>query len=198
MLLVFATRPTPESVPETIEGPAIGASVVDPQPVEIEVAVDDALAAEPKEGRATVAAREPEVEPPPASEPTAPRSKTSSSKPVSASTVDATIATSRAAAVPNPAVWTGVWRGRAKGRAVAFDLTVRTDGSIRGTLERRIGDVTQTHPVQGTVTSSGVIQILDASEKDGTVYTGSIKGTTAEGDVVSDGKARGRWSVAIE
>jgi serine/threonine-protein kinase len=196
VLLVFATRPTAELVPATMDAPAVAnASLVGPEPVETEVAVD-AAAVTQRVPDATAAELEPALEPLPVVEPFAAR-KTSSSKPA-ATTVDSTIATSRAAVIPNPSVWSGVWRGRAKGRAIAFEITVRTDGSIRGKLERRIGDVTQVHPVQGTVTSGGIIQILDTNEKDGTVYTGAIKGTTAEGDVVSDGKARGRWSVAIE
>ena len=201
VLLIFATRPGERSVPASVAPTEIVASLLGPDPVETAVAVDDAPATTERDGNppTEAAASELAVAPTPTPEPTTARSgKTSSSKSVSASTVDATIATSRTAVIPNPAVWTGVWRGRAKGRTVAFDLTVRTDGTIRGKLERRIGEVTQVHPVQGTVTAAGVIQILDTDEKDGTIYTGSIKGKTAEGDVVSDGKARGRWSVAIE
>jgi serine/threonine-protein kinase len=197
VLLVFATRPSTVRVPATIEAPAVtNASVVGPEPIETEVPIDAAGGIQ-RESDVAAAELEPSPEPPPVVEPIESR-KSPSSKPVSATTVDATIATSRATVIPDPAVWSGVWRGRAKGRAIAFEITVRTDGTIRGQLERRIGDVTQTHPVQGTVTSGGIIQILDVSDKDGTVYTGAIKGKTAEGDVVSDGKARGRWSVAIE
>jgi len=200
VLLVFATKPGDVSVPASVAPAEIVARLVGPEPVEPAVAVDDAVPSKREVDHSTGPVPEPAVAPTTsAPETAATRAKTTSSKPVSASAGDATIATSGAAVIPNPAVWTGVWRGRAKGRTVAFDITVRTDGTIRGKLERRIGDVTQVHAVQGTVTAGGVIQILDTNDdKDGTVYNGSIKGKTAEGDVVSDGKARGRWSVARE
>jgi serine/threonine protein kinase len=198
VLLVFATRPTAERVPATLDRPAMAASIVGAEPVpaaidpsEVEVAAPER--AEPAAPRMDVTDAQPLV-----AEEVPARAKPASSRAVASSKVDATIATSRAAVLSDPTAWTGVWRGRARGRAVSFDLSVRADGSIRGTLERRIGDVTQTHPVQGTVTAAGAIQILDPSEKDGTIYSGSITDGTAEGDVLSDGKARGRWSVAIE
>jgi serine/threonine protein kinase len=201
VLLAFATRPSEVNAPPSVEHSETAQSLVNPAPAAAQVAVDSngtPVKREPERGTGTTL--EPVVASTPVSETATARTKTATSKPVSAtSTGDATIATSGAAVIPNPAVWTGVWRGRAKGRTVAFDLTVRTDGTIRGKLERRIGDVTQVHAVQGTVTAGGNIQILDTNDdKDGTVYNGSIKGKTAEGDVVSDGKARGRWSVARE
>jgi serine/threonine-protein kinase len=122
----------------------------------------------------------------------------SATRPLAVPVVDATIATSRTPVVADAAEWSGVWRGRARGRAVAFDLAVAADGTLAGKLERRIGDVTQTHRVQGTVTPSGDLRILDPDERAGTIYLGSIAGKVASGDVLSDGKTRGRWSVALE
>jgi hypothetical protein len=194
VLLVFSTRPAPDGAPVAPERPVIAASTLGAEPRAPAVQVTGAAAPE----RIVAAPAAPEIETPASAEPPAARSTPSPSRPVSASRVDATIATSRTPTIVDAVAWTGVWRGRARGRAIAFDLDVRPDGTILGTLERRIGDVTQTHAVQGTVTPGGLIQLLDPSERDGTIYSGSITAGSAEGEVMSDGKSRGRWSVAIE